>query len=393
MGEAKRRRPVALSRPQPRVGEAPRPAGRPTELLSAWSDAAARARQGKSAAMPVPCNGCTACCHQRVNINPARESIDGLSQHLDVVRDEHGYCLRRRDDGACIHLGPEGCTVYAYRPLAYRALDCRIFALPGNGASFPVGEVGKHTTPLWEFNIRSKRDALIRAAFILGAAPWLFHRRRDDCNTVMAAIVARFSHNAAIVEAMRAKTERQPAATRVQFFRQGMQRLLKLASYRELTVSGCLVARGALIQRSQARSCCASFSAWQACLVHFSTALFETLSSAMISLHAHRTAAAQARPKMGEVKANTRNYNDFAHWQDSQTRCAGSFCGKLFVDRLRIHMLGTGLHIRRIIHCTRMRSNNLDKPSALSLAGRVRMIIEIRRPTESRRPRPRCRLR
>jgi len=25
-----------------------------------------------------------------VNINPARESIDGLSQHLDVVRDEHG---------------------------------------------------------------------------------------------------------------------------------------------------------------------------------------------------------------------------------------------------------------------------------------------------------------
>jgi hypothetical protein len=95
--------------------------------------------------------------------------------------------------------------VYAHRPLACRAFDCRIFALPGNGASFPVSEDGKHTTPFWEFDIRSKRDALIRDAFILGAAPWLFHRRRDDCNTVMATVVASFSHNAAIVEAMRAK--------------------------------------------------------------------------------------------------------------------------------------------------------------------------------------------
>jgi hypothetical protein len=99
--------------------------------------------------------------------------------------------------------------------------------LPGNGASFSVSEDRKHTTPLWEFDIRSKRDALIRDAFILGAAPWLFHRRRDDCNTVMATVVASFSHNAAIVEAMRAKTERQPATMRIRFYQQGMQRLLK----------------------------------------------------------------------------------------------------------------------------------------------------------------------
>ena len=110
--------------------------------------------------------------------------------------------------------------------------------MPGSGASFPVSEDGKHTTPLlWEFDIRSKRDALIRDAFILGAAPWLFHRRRDDCNTVMATVVASFNHNAAIVEAMRAKTERQPAAMRIRFYQQGMQRLLKLASCRALTIA------------------------------------------------------------------------------------------------------------------------------------------------------------
>jgi len=44
-------------------------------------------------------------------------------------------------------------------------------------------------------------------------------------------------HNAAIVEAMRAKTERQPAAMRIQFFQQGMQRLFKLASGRALTIA------------------------------------------------------------------------------------------------------------------------------------------------------------
>jgi Fe-S-cluster containining protein len=237
MGEAKRRRQAALSHPQPRPEVARRPAGRPTELLRIWADAAARARQGKPAAMPVPCNGCTACCYQRVNINPARESVDELSQHLDVVRDEHGYFLRRRDDGACMHLGPEGCTVYAHRPRACRAFDCRIFALPGNGASFPISEDGKHTTPSWEFDIRSERDAVIRDAFLLGAAPWLFQRRRDDCNTVMAAVVAKFSHHAAIVEALRAKTERQQAAIRIQFYQEGMQRLLQLASHRPLTMA------------------------------------------------------------------------------------------------------------------------------------------------------------
>jgi hypothetical protein len=237
MGEAKRRRQAALSRPQPRLGDARRSGGRPTELLRTWNEAAARAREGKSAAMSVPCDGCTACCHQRININPVRESVDELSQHLDVVQDEHGYFLRRRDDGACIHLGPEGCTVYQHRPRACRAYDCRIFALPANGASYPVSEDGKHTTPSWEFDIRNDRDALIRDAFLLGAAPWLFHRRRDDCNTVLAAVAAKFSHHAAIVEALRAKTERQPAAIRTQFFEEGMRRLLEAASRRALTMA------------------------------------------------------------------------------------------------------------------------------------------------------------
>jgi hypothetical protein len=59
----------------------------------------------------------------------------------------------------------------------------------------------------------------------------------DTTNTVMTAVLARFSHHAAIVEAMRAKTERQPAAMRIQFYQEGMQRLLKLASCRALTMA------------------------------------------------------------------------------------------------------------------------------------------------------------
>jgi Fe-S-cluster containining protein len=37
--------------------------------------------------------------------------------------------LRQRSDGACVHLGPQGCTVYEDRPAV--CFDCRIFAAMG----------------------------------------------------------------------------------------------------------------------------------------------------------------------------------------------------------------------------------------------------------------------
>jgi hypothetical protein len=39
--------------------------------------------------------------------------------------------LRKGPDGACVHLGPNGCTVHRHRPRACRIYDCRISAAAG----------------------------------------------------------------------------------------------------------------------------------------------------------------------------------------------------------------------------------------------------------------------
>ena len=89
---------------------------------------------------PVPCNGCNHCCYYgHVNIDPAKERAEDLA-HLDVVPHETGgFALRKREDGACIHLGPDGCTVYDHRPRACRFYDCRLFSLIGMVDTFDGG--------------------------------------------------------------------------------------------------------------------------------------------------------------------------------------------------------------------------------------------------------------
>lgn len=35
------------------------------------------------------------------------------------------FALARDEDGACVYLGPSGCTIYERRPLLCRSFDCR----------------------------------------------------------------------------------------------------------------------------------------------------------------------------------------------------------------------------------------------------------------------------
>jgi len=37
-----------------------------------------------------------------------------------------GMFLKRRPDGACVHLGDHGCTVHDYAPVDCREFDCRV---------------------------------------------------------------------------------------------------------------------------------------------------------------------------------------------------------------------------------------------------------------------------
>lgn len=76
----------------------------------------------------VQCNGCRACCIKQTVI-----LLDEDEAHLeDFQYSEAVYggdlvirVLNHRSNGECVHLGPDGCTIYDKRPVICRQYDCR----------------------------------------------------------------------------------------------------------------------------------------------------------------------------------------------------------------------------------------------------------------------------
>jgi hypothetical protein len=82
-------------------------------------------------AFSYECSRCTRCCRdKRIRVNPYEtyrlSRALGLSTTDFLVRHtiEQGTELARTDDGRCVFLGAEGCTVHADRPLV-----CRLYPL------------------------------------------------------------------------------------------------------------------------------------------------------------------------------------------------------------------------------------------------------------------------
>jgi hypothetical protein len=101
----------------------------------------------RGTAGPAPCAGCSACCYYAgVPVDKKRDRR--RLPHLLTERDRDGVLvLRQRPDGACVHLGERGCTVYEHRPSVCRSFDCRAFAAMGL-----VEHCGpNHRTPDWQF--------------------------------------------------------------------------------------------------------------------------------------------------------------------------------------------------------------------------------------------------
>jgi uncharacterized protein len=109
------------------------------DFLAAW---------WRGDAGPVPCGSCTACCHYTdIAVDEGRDQRR-LGRLLTKRSPTGGLVMQSRPDGACIHLGERGCTVYAHRPAACRNFDCRVLAAMGLLESCGP----RHPTPNWEFS-------------------------------------------------------------------------------------------------------------------------------------------------------------------------------------------------------------------------------------------------
>jgi Fe-S-cluster containining protein len=110
----------------------------PRDFLAGW---------GRGDAGPVPCGACTACCYYPGIVVDEKRDGKRLA-HLLTERSPDGeLVLQRRSDGACVHLGEQGCTVYEQRPAVCRTFDCRAFAAMGLVEHCDPN----HRIPDWEF--------------------------------------------------------------------------------------------------------------------------------------------------------------------------------------------------------------------------------------------------
>ena len=101
--------------------------------FAAWL-AAFRAAQATGGGIDVPCGGCTACCTSGLfgYIGPDEtETLAHVPSELlaPAPRLPAGHVVLPYDSaGRCPMLTDGACSIYAHRPRACRAYDCRVFA-------------------------------------------------------------------------------------------------------------------------------------------------------------------------------------------------------------------------------------------------------------------------
>ena len=155
------------------------PAGR----VVTWLGQAVLAIDGHEGAQ-VPCGTCTACCSsgQFVLVEPDEaEALAAIPRGLlfPAPRRPRGHLLLGYDeDGRCPMLGPAGCSIYAVRPRACRAYDCRVLAAAGVDVAADGKPAIAARVVRWRFEVDDDEDRR-RLAAIRAAADYLRRRAPD----------------------------------------------------------------------------------------------------------------------------------------------------------------------------------------------------------------------
>ena len=153
----------------------------------------------------VPCNGCRMCCyHPRIEVEPQDDV-----RHLDIeTHEDGGQTLRRREDGSCVHLGPEGCTVYAHRPRGCQTYDCRLFSLLSIvETAVPV--------PHWTFSARTREEKAVLFALHMKVVE--HSRSKRVTHEVLQDIITGYEEHLPFAREMLTNMERMTTAEREAF--------------------------------------------------------------------------------------------------------------------------------------------------------------------------------
>jgi Fe-S-cluster containining protein len=68
----------------------------------------------------VDCGTCRACCSHTIVL-----PLEGDDPSLDWVPNHEGITvLNKRENGDCVYLGPQGCTIWGRHPKICRVFDC-----------------------------------------------------------------------------------------------------------------------------------------------------------------------------------------------------------------------------------------------------------------------------
>jgi Fe-S-cluster containining protein len=80
---------------------------------------------------PVPCAGCTACCHGELVVLFPEDGDDLARFEHREVASEYGpiHVLKHKDNGDCWYLGAHDCTVHDHAPAVCKSFDCRSYFL------------------------------------------------------------------------------------------------------------------------------------------------------------------------------------------------------------------------------------------------------------------------
>jgi len=162
------------------------------------------------------CSACNRCCLDKViRLNPYEvlrlATLLGLSTTETIAKftRDGGASLAARDDGSCVFLGPQGCTVHSARPLS-----CRLYPLGRHRA--PSGEerfaeVEPHPESAGDYHGRGTVNDYLRAqeahAYIEASDRYLEVLKR-----MLVALAARDDAAAACEEASETLRDRPAEA-------------------------------------------------------------------------------------------------------------------------------------------------------------------------------------